>query len=61
MRTTKILLAMMLMAVCCTEVAAQGFRMESFPEGSYSPVTNINRNGYPRVLKDGHEVRYDEG
>ena len=22
------------------------------PEGSYSPVTNINRNGYPRVLKD---------
>ncbi len=24
----------------------------SFPEGSYSPVTNINRNGYPRVLKD---------
>ena len=53
MRTTKILLAMMLMVVCCTEMAAQGFRMESFPEGSYSPVTNINRNGYPRVLKDG--------
>lgn len=22
------------------------------PEGSYSPVTNINRNGYPRILAD---------
>lgn len=52
MRTTKILLAVMLSAVFCSEIAAQGFRRESFPEGSYSPVTNINRNGYPRVLKD---------
>ena len=42
----------MLSAVFCSEIAAQGFRRESFPEGSYSPVTNINRNGYPRVLKD---------
>lgn len=25
----------------------------AFPDGSYSPVTNINRNGYPRVLEDG--------
>ena len=33
-------------------VAAQGFRRESFPEGSYSPVTNVNRGSYPRVLKD---------
>ena len=53
MRTTKILLAVMLSAVFCSEMAAQGFRRDvSFPEGSYSPVTNINRNGYPRVLKD---------
>ena len=46
------MLAVMLTAVCCTEVAAQGFRRESFPEGSYSAVTNINRGGYPRVLAD---------
>ena len=53
MRTTKIVLAVMLSAVFCAETAAQVFRREvSFPEGSYSPVTNINRNGYPRVLKD---------
>ena len=41
-----------LTALICTEMAAQGFRRESFPEGSYSPVTNVNRNGFPRVLKD---------
>jgi len=52
MRTTRIMLAVMLMAVCCTQVAAQGFRRETFPEGSYSPVTNINLSGYPRVLAD---------
>ena len=46
------MLAVMLMAVCCTQVAAQGFRRETFPEGSYSPVTNINLSGYPRVLAD---------
>ena len=46
------ILAAMLTAVCCMQVAAQGFRRETFPEESYSPVTNINRNGYPRVLKD---------
>ena len=46
------MLAVLLTAVCCTEVAAQGFRRETFPEGSYSPVTNINRGGYPRVLSD---------
>ena len=46
------MLAVVLTAICCTELAAQGFRRESFPEGSYSPVTNINRNGYPRVLAD---------
>ena len=49
------MLAVMLTARVCTEVAAQGFgfQRESFPEGSYSPVTNVNRNGYPRVLSDG--------
>ena len=49
------MLAVMLTAMVCTEVAAQGFgfQRESFPEGSYSPVTNVNRNGYPRVLSDG--------
>jgi enterochelin esterase family protein len=52
MKTFKMLLAVVLSAVVCTQVAAQGFRRENFPEGSYSPVTNINRGGYPRVLKD---------
>ena len=52
MKTTRMILAAMLTAVCCMQVAAQGFRRETFPEESYSPVTNINRNGYPRVLKD---------
>ena len=52
MRTKNIMLAVMLSAVFCTETSAQGFRREAMPEGSYSPVTNINRNGYPRVLKD---------
>ena len=52
MRNKSLILAVLLTAVFCTQVAAQGFRSESFPEGSYSPVTNINRSGYPRVLKD---------
>jgi len=50
---TKTLLATMFAAVFCAQMAAQPFQRESFPEGSYSPVTNINRNGYPQVLKDG--------
>ena len=53
MKTVKMILAAMLTAAACMGVAAQGFRMESFPEGSYSPVTNVNRNGCPRVLSDG--------
>lgn len=52
MKTTKILMAVMLTAFVCTEIAAQGFRRENFPEGSYSPVTNVNRSSYPRVLSD---------
>ena len=46
------MVAAMMTAVFCTQVAAQGFQREYFPEGSYSPVTNINSNGYPRVLAD---------
>ena len=49
---TKVLLAALFAAVCCTQMAAQPFAKENFPEGSYSPVTNVNRNSYPRVLKD---------
>ena len=52
MRTTRIMLAVILTAVCCTQLAAQGFKRENFPAGSYSPVTNINRGSYPRVLAD---------
>ena len=48
----KILLAAAFSAVICTQVVAQGIQRETFPEGSYSPVTNVNRSGYPRVLKD---------
>ena len=51
MRTSKIM-AVVLTAVLCSYAAAQRPRMEQFPEGSYSPVTNINRNSYPRVLAD---------
>ena len=52
MRTSRFVLAVMLAAAVCSHAAAQRPRMEQFPEGSYSPVTNINRNGYPRVLSD---------
>ena len=48
----RITCAVMLTALCCTLMKAQGFRRENFPEGSFSPVTNINRNSYPRVLSD---------
>ena len=50
---TKLILAAILAAASCTQVSAQPFAKENFPEGSYSPVTNVNSNGYPRVLKDG--------
>ena len=50
---SSVLLAAMLMVVGCMQATAQGFQKEAFPDGSYSPVTNINRNGYPRVLADG--------
>ena len=50
---TKSLLVAMFAAACCSQAAAQPFLRETFPEGSYSPVTNVNRNSYPRVLADG--------
>ena len=52
MRITKTILGVVLAAVFSSQASAQGFRRESFPEGSYSPVTNINRGSYPRVLSD---------
>ena len=48
----KILLAAVFSALIFTQMVAQGTQRETFPEGSYSPVTNVNRNGYPRVLSD---------
>ena len=50
-KTTQSLLGVLLTAIACTQVAAQNYR-ENFPEDSYSPVTNINRTSYPRVLAD---------
>ena len=52
MKTIRMIQVVVLATMICTQVSAQGFRRESMPEESYSPVTNINRNGYPRVLKD---------
>ncbi|MCQ2110178.1 MAG: esterase [Bacteroidaceae bacterium] len=44
--------AVLMALVSLNSVAQRPVQRESFPEGSYSPVTNINRNGYPRVLSD---------
>ena len=53
MKHLTISLLTLLVASASTFAQPQGgFRRESFPEGSYSPVTNINRNSYPRVLAD---------
>ena len=51
-KNIRTIFAAILIGVYCTVAAAQGFQRETFPEGSYSPMTNVNRNGYPRVLKD---------
>ena len=48
----KSIISICLFAMVSMTVAAQGPRRESFPEGSYSPVTNVNRGSYPRVLQD---------
>ena len=52
MKTTRILLTIVLLVTSFIHVEAQGFRRENFPEKSFSPVTNINRDSYPRVLND---------
>lgn len=52
MKTIKFMFAVVLFAFVYTELSAQGFRPETFPEGSYSPATNVNRGSCPRVLKD---------
>ena len=46
------MMAVMLMAMGCIRMTAQDMHRVNFPEGSYSPVTNINRGSYPRVLAD---------
>ena len=48
----QLLISICVLATVSLTVAAQGPRRESFPEGSYSPVTNVNRGSYPRVLQD---------
>ena len=52
MKTMKTMLAVILTAVLCTQTAAQDSRRMNFPEGSYSPTTNVNRNACPRVMSD---------
>ncbi|MBQ5551181.1 MAG: esterase, partial [Bacteroidales bacterium] len=53
MKTPKIIFAALLTAAICGSVAAQDY---VFPEGTYSPVTNVNRNSFPRVLKDNSVI-----
>lgn len=54
MKTTRTILIILLTAGVCTLVATKVFGQKgSFPEGSYSPVTNLYRDSYPRVLSDG--------
>ncbi len=52
MKHTKLFPVLIVCIALCSQISAQRFGATSFPEGSYSPVTNINRNSYPRVLKD---------
>jgi enterochelin esterase family protein len=52
MKTSRILLTIVLLVTSFIHVEAQGFRRENFPEYSFSPVTNITHDSYPRVLKD---------
>ena len=52
---TRTLLATILAAVFCAQLTAQPFQRESFPEGLYSPVTNIVR----KMRDGGVEVRFN--
>ena len=49
MRTIKMMLAVMLTAVCCTEMAAQGVPVKI---DHVVPVTNVNMMQGPRLLSD---------
>ena len=53
MKASRIIAIALLAMGICTLNAVKAFGQDSFPEGSYSPVTNINVNSYPRVLADG--------
>ena len=59
MKTKRMMLSVLLTVVVCTQVAGQGFRRETFPEGSYSPVTNVNRNVVQKMRDGGVEVRFN--
>src|SRR5574344_2627211 len=52
MKHNKISICTLIAVAICSQTLAQGNRNELFPEGSIAPVTNINRNSYPRILKD---------
>jgi len=52
MKASRFIAITLLAMGICTMNAVKAFGQESFPEGSYSPVTNINVNSYPRVLSD---------
>ncbi|MBO7260076.1 MAG: esterase, partial [Bacteroidaceae bacterium] len=52
MKHTKLFPVLIVCIALCSQISAQRFGATSFPEGSYSPVTNINRNSYPRILED---------
>ena len=53
MKASRFIAITLLAMGICTLNAVRAYGQESFPEGSYSPVTNINVNFYPRVLADG--------
>lgn len=54
MKQIRVILCAFVTLCACLQASAQmGRTPVSFPEGSISPTTNINRNSYPRVLADG--------
>lgn len=52
MKHNKISICTLIAVVICSHALAQIGRNEIFPKGSIAPITNINRNSYPRILKD---------
>ena len=53
MKASRFIAITLLAMGICTINAVKAYGQESFPEASYSPVTNIYANSYPRVLADG--------